>query len=478
MGLAIGVGAIGGCGGADEKPSAGLTPAATIVVDGSSTVVRISEAAQNAFKAVNPAVTVTVDEHGTGGGFARYLQNEVDIVNASRDAKPDEEKKAKEQGIEWTRFLVGYDGITLVVNPKNDFVKELSVDQLKAIWAPGSKVKTWKDVDPSWPDRPIVFYSPDNDSGTFEFFTEAIVGKAKSQRDDVQQNSSDNSLVQGVAGDPDGLGYFGYAYYASNKDKLRAVAVRNGKDAKPVLPSPETIKDKSYAPAVAPALHLREEFRRAAAGGRPVPPLLPREHRQVRRGGRLRRPDAAGQGDEPGGDEPAPRRRCQTNPRGEEIEAGSLPSPPATTGNPTAAPAIPELWSGHSRLLMVWEAAVTVGLVLCAVITVLTTVGIILVLGVQSYEFFSHAHVGLFEFLFGTELKPDADPPRFGIVPLIWGTFLVAAGSSMIALPIGLFSAIYLSEYAPRASATCSSRRSNCWRASRRSSTATSRCCS
>ena len=122
---------------------------------------------------------VVVDNHGTGGGFSRYLEGEVDIVDASRAAKPDEESKAKAQGIEWTRFLVGYDGITLVVNPKNDFVKSLTVEQLKAIWAPGSKVKTWKDVDPAWPDRKIILYSPDNDSGTFEFFTEAIVGKAK-----------------------------------------------------------------------------------------------------------------------------------------------------------------------------------------------------------------------------------------------------------------------------------------------------------
>src|SRR5262249_23480029 len=149
-------------------------------VDGSSTVVRISEAAQTAFKAVNPEVTVTVDEHGTGGGFSNYLKNEVDIVDASRDAKPDEEKRAKEQGIEWTRFVVGYDGITVVVNVKNDFVQDLSVDQLKALWAPTSKVKTWKDIDPAWPARPIVLYSPDNDSGTFDFFTEAIVGKLKS----------------------------------------------------------------------------------------------------------------------------------------------------------------------------------------------------------------------------------------------------------------------------------------------------------
>ena len=239
-----------GCG--SSGPGVAVAPAATIVIDGSSTVVRISEAAQEDFKAVNPSIHVTVDEHGTGGGFSRYLQNEVDIVDASRPAKPDEEAKAKAQGIEWTRFVVGYDGITLVVNPKNDFVKSLSVEQLKAIWAPGSKVKTWKDVDPAWPDRRIVLYSPDNDSGTFEFFTEAIVGKAKSQRDGVQQSSSDNTLVLGVAGDDGGLGYFGYAYYSSNKDKLQAVAVRNGPDAKPVLPSFETIADKTYTPLSRP----------------------------------------------------------------------------------------------------------------------------------------------------------------------------------------------------------------------------------
>ena len=215
-----------------------LKPAAAIIVDGSSTVFRISKAAQEDFSSVNPDVTVVVDNHGTGGGFGRYLQGEVDIVDASRPAKPDEESKAKAQGIEWTRFVVGYDGITLVVNPKNDFVKSLTVEQLKTIWAPASKVKTWKDVDPSWPARNIILYSPDNDSGTFEFFTEAIVGKAKSQRDDVQQSSDDNTLVNGVAGDVDGLGYFGYAYYAANKDKLRAVAVQNGPAASPCCPAP------------------------------------------------------------------------------------------------------------------------------------------------------------------------------------------------------------------------------------------------
>jgi phosphate transport system substrate-binding protein len=221
-------------------------------VDGSSTVYQISSAAQEEYNKVNPNVTVVVDNHGTGGGFDKYLKGEVDIVDASRLAKTEEESRAKQQGIEWTRFLVGYDGITVVVNPKNQFVTTLTVAQLKSIWEPGSKVKTWKDVDPSWPDRSIVFFCPDKDSGTFEFFTEAIVGKAKRQREDVQASSDDNTLVSGVAGDADGIGYFGYAYYKENKDRLKAVSVQNGPDAKPMLPNTETILDKSYSPLSRP----------------------------------------------------------------------------------------------------------------------------------------------------------------------------------------------------------------------------------
>jgi phosphate transport system substrate-binding protein len=248
---------VGGCSPSEDESQPGKASqagqaATAVIVDGSSTVFRISKAAQEMFNGVDSEITVVVDNHGTGGGFQRYLDGEVDIVDASRAAKPDEEAKAKAQGIEWTRFVIGYDGITLVINPKNDFVKSLTVDQLKAIWAPASKVKTWKDVDAAWPARNIVFYSPDNASGTFEFFTEAIVGKQKSQRDDVQPSSDDNTLVSGVAGDPDGFGYFGYAYFAANKDKLRDVAVQNGPTAKPVHPSPETIKDKTYAPLSRP----------------------------------------------------------------------------------------------------------------------------------------------------------------------------------------------------------------------------------
>ena len=176
----------------------------------------------------------------------------IDIVDASRTAKPEEEAKAKSQGLDWLRFLVGYDGITVVVNPANDFVKELSVEQLQRLFEPESKVKTWKDLDPSWPDREVKLYSPDDKSGTFEFFTEAIVGKARSQRKDVQASSDDNILVRGVAGDVDGLGYFGYAYFKENSATLRTIPVKKDKDSPAIMPDPDTILSKSYSPLSRP----------------------------------------------------------------------------------------------------------------------------------------------------------------------------------------------------------------------------------
>lgn len=227
------------------------TAAAWVVVDGSSTVYRISKAAQEGFDEVDPKVQVIVNSSGTGGGFGKYLQGEVDIVDASRPAKPAEESSAKAKGLDWTEYTVGYDGITVVINPKNTFVKELTVKQLKALWEPDSKVTTWRDLDPSWPARRIVLYSPDNDSGTFEYFTEAIVGKAKSQRKGVQQNADDNALVKGVQGDADAIGYFGYAYYVANRKKLTAVPISNG-DKPAVLPAEATILDKSYSPLSRP----------------------------------------------------------------------------------------------------------------------------------------------------------------------------------------------------------------------------------
>ena len=258
MGL---VATLGGCGGSDDDPNA-----SPVVVDGSSTVFRISKAAQEAFAAVNSEINVIVGYSGTGGGFTKYLNNEIDIVDASRAAKPEEQAKAESQGLNWSRYLVGYDGISVVLHKKNDFVKELTVEQLKKLWEPDSSIKTWKDLDPAWPDREIKFYSPDDKSGTFEFFTEAVVGKAKSQRDNVQASSDDNILVRGVSGDLDGIGYLGYAYYKANEDKLRVVPIKASADSPPVVPSPESILDKTYTPLARPLfLYVKKSaYRRPA----------------------------------------------------------------------------------------------------------------------------------------------------------------------------------------------------------------------
>jgi phosphate transport system substrate-binding protein len=246
---------LAGCGSESGSPS----PQSTVVIDGSSTVFKISRTAQieymKDFESKNPGKApprILVSNRGTGGGFDRYLQGEVDIVDASRAAKPGEEERAKAKGFDWTRFLVGHDGITIVVHPSNTFVQALTVDQLKKLFAKGSTVKTWKDLDPSWPDRKIVFYTPDDDSGTYEFFVEAVLGKEVGQRQDTQQSANDNTLVMGVSGDEDGIGYFGYAYYASNSDKLRAVPIKTADDAEPVLPNPETILAQKYKPLSRP----------------------------------------------------------------------------------------------------------------------------------------------------------------------------------------------------------------------------------
>jgi phosphate transport system substrate-binding protein len=240
---------LAGCGGSAST----ATPA--VVIDGSSTVFRISQAAQVKFsKESGSRAKILVGNRGTGGGFSRYMEGEVDIVDASRHAKPEEEAMAKERGLDWTRYTVGYDGITIAVNAKNDWAKSLSVEQLRALFAEGSKVTTWKDLDPSWPDRKISLFSPDNDSGTYEFFSEAVLGsgKAAQRKEGVQPSPDDNTLVTGVAGDLDGLGYFGFAYYAANAARLRAVPVLNAGAPEPVAPSPETILSGAYAPLSRP----------------------------------------------------------------------------------------------------------------------------------------------------------------------------------------------------------------------------------
>lgn len=240
---------LGGCGGSSTDDVGEGGP---VVVDGSSTVFRISKAAQEQFAKANDKVQVIVSTSGTSGGFTKYLNNEIDIVDASRSAKTEEEAKAKSQGLDWLKFLVGYDGISVIVHKQNDFVKELTVEQLARLWKPESDVKTWRDLDPSWPDREIKLYSPDNKSGTFDFFTEVVVGKVGSQRKNVQTSSDDNILVRGVSGDLDGIGYLGYAYFQANADKLRVIPIKKDADSPAVEPNPETILAKTYVPLSRP----------------------------------------------------------------------------------------------------------------------------------------------------------------------------------------------------------------------------------
>jgi phosphate transport system substrate-binding protein len=217
-----------------------------IKIDGSSTVFPISEAIAEEFNKSNPDVKITVGESGTGGGMKKFISKEIDIVDASRPIKKEEADKAKENGVEYIELKVAFDGISLVTNKENTWATDMTVAELNNMWKEGSTVKTWKDIRPEWPAEEIKFYAPGTSSGTFEFFTEAINKKAKSQRTDYTPSEDDNILVQGVAGDKNGIAYFGYSYYEANKAKLNLVKV-DGK-----APSFDTIKDGSYKPLSRP----------------------------------------------------------------------------------------------------------------------------------------------------------------------------------------------------------------------------------
>lgn len=216
----------------------------SVKVDGSSTVYPITEAVAEEFQAKYPKVKVTVGVSGTGGGFKKFLAKEIDINNASRTIKDKEVKTAAENKLGYTELPVAYDGISVVINPKNTWAKELTMDQLKKIWEPGSKVKKWSDVDPKWPDREIKLYGPGADSGTFDYFTKKVNGKSRASRSDYTASEDDNVIVTGVSGSLDGLGYFGYAYYEENKNKLGVVAL--SKTGKAVAPNMDTIAKATY----------------------------------------------------------------------------------------------------------------------------------------------------------------------------------------------------------------------------------------
>jgi len=234
-----------------------VAPAATaqvVKVDGSSTVFPITEAVAEEFqKAKKGAIKVTVGISGTGGGFKKFCRGEIDISDASRPILKKEMDDCKAAGIEYFELPVAFDALTVVVNPKNSFIKTLTVAELKKMWEPGAqgKVTRWNQVNPAWPDAPMKLFGPGADSGTFDYFTEAIVGKSKSSRGDFTASEDDNVLVQGVSRDVNGLGYFGYAYYIENKDKLKAVPIVNEK-GQPVEPSMEAVLRGAYSPLSRP----------------------------------------------------------------------------------------------------------------------------------------------------------------------------------------------------------------------------------
>lgn len=223
-----------------------------IKIDGSSTVYPITEAVTEDFGAENPEVRVAVAESGTGGGFKKFGRGETDINDASRPIKSTEDSLCKASNIAYQELLVAYDGLAVVVNPQNDWCKDITVAELKKIWEPEAqgKITKWSQVRAGWPDQEIHLFGAGSQSGTFDYFTEVICGKSKACRGDYTASEDDNVLVQGIAGDKYALGFFGLAYYESNKDKLKLVGVDNGSG--PVLPTQETVKNKTYAPLSRP----------------------------------------------------------------------------------------------------------------------------------------------------------------------------------------------------------------------------------
>ncbi len=232
-----------------------LTALAQVVkIDGSSTVYPVTEAVAEEFQKANKGLKVTVGVSGTGGGFKKFCRNETDISNASRPISTSEMADCKKIGVEYFELPVAFDALTVVINPKNTWLKEASVADLKKMWEPAAqgKVTRWNQVNPAWPDQPMKLFGAGSDSGTFDYFTEAIVGKSKSSRGDFTASEDDNVLVQGVAGDVNAIGYFGYAYYAENMNKLKALPIveKAGKPA--VSPSEATVLNGSYQPLARP----------------------------------------------------------------------------------------------------------------------------------------------------------------------------------------------------------------------------------
>ena len=252
LGLSLAAAACGG----GSQGGTDLSSAAVVQVDGSSTVYPITEAVSEEFRKATRA-RVTVGISGTGGGFAKLCRDEIDIADASRPIAAAEIDACGKANVQYVELPIAYDGLAVVVNPKNTWATSMTVAELKKLWEPGAQgqIKRWNQVRDGWPDAEIHLFGAGVDSGTFDYFTEVIMGKAKASRGDYTSSEDDNVIVQGVSSDEYALGYFGYAYYEENRSRLKLVAVDDGDDsngAGAILPSPETVGNGTYRPLSRP----------------------------------------------------------------------------------------------------------------------------------------------------------------------------------------------------------------------------------
>ncbi len=239
-----------------------LAKVQVVRVDGSSTVFPITEAVSEEFQnSKRGKIRVTVGISGTGGGFKKFCRGEIDVQSASRPIQKSEIENCKKAGIKFFELPIAFDATVIVVSPENDFLKQITVAELKKMWEPAAekKVMKWKDVNPAWPDQPLKLYGAGADSGTFDYFTEAVVGKSKSSRGDYSASEDDNVLVKGISSDKNAIGYLPFAYFETNSKSLKAIPVISPKN-KPVLPSRQTVEDGSYSPLSRPLfLYISEK---------------------------------------------------------------------------------------------------------------------------------------------------------------------------------------------------------------------------
>ncbi|MGM0853141.1 MAG: PstS family phosphate ABC transporter substrate-binding protein [Bacillota bacterium] len=244
IGSALVLGACGAQGGAENGSGEQLS--GSVKMDGSSTVAPIMEAVNEEYAATQPDVKVSIGVSGSGGGFEKFIAGETDLSNASRPIKDEEKQKLEEADIDFTEFEVAKDGLTIVVNKENDWAEDMTVEDLQKLWIEDGKTKKWSDINPEWPDEEVKFYSPGTDSGTYDYFNEVILEEKDMVKQNIQLSEDDNVLVQGVTGDKNAIGFFGYAYYLANKEELKAVKIGG------VEPNNETIESGEYTPLSRP----------------------------------------------------------------------------------------------------------------------------------------------------------------------------------------------------------------------------------